>query len=66
MNRDSAWALAGSVCSADPSEFEVRRERRIPRLWRGDAPCPVDLSLSHHGELVGFACDTKESLDGAV
>ena len=56
-----AEALGG-----DPSEFEVRRERRIPRLWRRDAPCPVDLSLSHHGQLVGFACDTKESVDGAL
>jgi phosphopantetheinyl transferase (holo-ACP synthase) len=47
-----------AALAADPGEFEVRRERRIPMLWRGDRPCDLDLSLSHHGELVGFACAT--------
>jgi hypothetical protein len=56
--RKLAVTQIAAALGAEPSEFEVRRERRIPKLWRGDRPCDLDLSLSHHGELVGFACAT--------
>ena len=53
-----ALTRIAAALGADPSEFEVRRERRIPKLWRLGRPCHLDLSLSHHGGLVGFACAT--------
>lgn len=40
----------------DSAELSVRREQRIPRLWRAGRPFDCDLSLSHHGALVAFAC----------
>lgn len=36
--------------------LHIEREGRIPRLWIGDNPANVDLSLSHHGRFVAFAC----------
>lgn len=53
-----ALTQIAAALGAEPSEFEVRRERRIPKLWRLGRPCDLDLSLSHHGGLVGFACAT--------
>ncbi len=41
------------------ADLEVRKRERIPELWLADEPLPVDLSLSHHGELVAFACALK-------
>ncbi len=38
------------------ADLEVRKRERIPELWLADEPLPVDLSLSHHGELAAFAC----------
>lgn len=40
----------------DVSELAIRREGRVPALWLGDRRAPADLSLSHHGALVAFAC----------
>jgi len=49
-----------------PSELEVRRRGRVPFLWlRGEA-APVDLSLSHHGRWLGFACEIDPAVSGAV
>jgi phosphopantetheinyl transferase (holo-ACP synthase) len=38
-------------------ELEVRRRGRIPYLWLNGKPAPVDLSLSHHGGWLAFACE---------
>lgn len=38
-------------------ELEVRRRGRIPFLWLRGKPAPVDLSLSHHGGWLAFACE---------
>jgi len=39
------------------SELEVRRRGRIPYLCLHGEPVDADLSLSHHGEWLGFACE---------
>ena len=41
----------------DPAELEVRRRGRVPFLWVSGCPAAVDLSLSHHGDWLGFACE---------
>ncbi|MEE3330429.1 MAG: 4'-phosphopantetheinyl transferase superfamily protein [Myxococcota bacterium] len=41
--------------SAD--ELEVRRRGRVPFLWLRGRPAPIDLSLSHHGGWLAFACE---------
>jgi phosphopantetheinyl transferase (holo-ACP synthase) len=38
------------------ADLEIRKQGRVPQLWLGGEPLPADLSLSHHGELVAFAC----------
>jgi phosphopantetheinyl transferase (holo-ACP synthase) len=41
---------------AEERDLAFVREGRVPRLhWRG-SPAPVDVSLSHHGRFVAFAC----------
>jgi hypothetical protein len=40
---------------AQPEEIEIRREQRIPRVYRAGRPADVDLSLSHHGALIAWA-----------
>jgi phosphopantetheinyl transferase (holo-ACP synthase) len=42
------------------SELEVRRQGRVPVLWLRGARAPVDLSLSHHGDWLGFACEIEQ------
>ena len=44
-------------------DLEVRKRERIPELWLADEPLPVDLSLSHHGELAAFACTTDRAFN---
>jgi phosphopantetheinyl transferase (holo-ACP synthase) len=39
------------------AELSIEREGRIPRLVLRGRPAGADLSLSHHGGLVGFACE---------
>ncbi len=52
----------------DSTELEIRRESRIPYLMRAGQRAGLDLSLSHHGQCVGFACtpsvlaEAKEAL----
>ena len=36
--------------------LEVRRAGRVPFLWQSGRRLPADLSLSHHGDWLGFAC----------
>jgi phosphopantetheinyl transferase (holo-ACP synthase) len=40
-----------------PDALEVRRRGRVPYLWLNGKPAPVDLSLSHHGGWLAFACE---------
>ena len=47
-------------------DLEVRKRGRIPELWLCDKPLAVDLSLSHHGELVAFACALESRSANAV
>ncbi|MCG8590499.1 MAG: 4'-phosphopantetheinyl transferase superfamily protein [Proteobacteria bacterium] len=59
VRRFGIEAIARAV-GARAGEFSIVREGRIPKLvWR-DRPAPADLSLSHHGELVAFACSLKD------
>ena len=47
-------------------DLQVRKRERIPELWLGDEPLPVDLSLSHHGGLVAFACVLESQPENVV
>ena len=47
--------LAGHL-GAEVRDLEVRKRGRLPELWLGGTPARVLLSLSHHGDWVGFAC----------
>ena len=49
-----------------PSELEVRRRGRIPFLWLRGELAPVDLSLSHHGNWLGFACEIEPAAAGGA
>jgi len=48
------------------SDLEVRRRGRVPHLWLRGEPAPVDLSLSHHGDWLGFACEFDFAEVGAT
>jgi phosphopantetheinyl transferase (holo-ACP synthase) len=39
-----------------PSDLAIHREARIPALWVHGRRSGADLSLSHHGRFVAFAC----------
>ena len=43
----------------EAEEVEVRRDGRVPRLWVADRPAAADVSLSHHGDWLGFACELR-------
>ena len=48
--------------ATDPQRLRVVRRDRIPHLVVGEAdaaPRTLDLSLSHHGRFVAFACDLE-------
>jgi len=42
---------------ARPEDLQIRRVGRVPVLFHRGDPAPVDLSLSHHGRFVAFACE---------
>jgi hypothetical protein len=48
--------LAGLLGRA-PEALAVEKRGRIPVLSVGGAPAPADLSLSHHGRFVAYACE---------
>jgi hypothetical protein len=58
---DAARALAvrrlARRLDARPETLRIGRRGRIPTLEIGGVPAGVDLSLSHHGRFVAFACD---------
>jgi phosphopantetheinyl transferase (holo-ACP synthase) len=41
----------------DAAALEIRKSGRIPELWIDGERAVADLSLSHHGDVVGFACE---------
>ena len=41
---------------AAENAFRIKKRGRIPFLWFRDREAAADLSLSHHGSLVAFAC----------
>jgi phosphopantetheinyl transferase (holo-ACP synthase) len=45
------------ILGVDADELEIRRRGRIPELWIGGVRAEADLSLSHHGTVVAFACE---------
>ena len=55
-----AFALQGLAPLFGTADLSIRREHRIPVLVRGAHPLPCDLSLSHHGRYVAFACELRE------
>jgi phosphopantetheine--protein transferase-like protein len=38
------------------SSIEIRTVGRVPELWLDDVPAGANLSLSHHGDWIAFAC----------
>ena len=40
-------------------DLEIRKRGRVPELWLRGAQAPADLSLSHHGAVVAFACEVE-------
>lgn len=49
----------------DPGAIEIRKAGRVPELFVDGSPAPADLSLSHHGDVVGFACEIFEARRGS-
>ncbi len=45
----------------DTGAIEIRKRDRLPELFVGGVRAPADLSLSHHGQVVGFACEIFEA-----
>lgn len=51
-----------SQCLGVPrEELAITRRARIPTLLRNGQSTDIDLSLSHHGRLVAFACEVEGS-----
>jgi phosphopantetheinyl transferase (holo-ACP synthase) len=44
------------VLGVSPERLTIQRDGRVPVLWIDGAPGAADLSLSHHGRFVSFAC----------
>ena len=66
--RRLALMAARALLQAPEQELEIRREGRIPRVYRCGAPAPLDLSLSHHGAVVAFvlvATSEQRQVDAA-
>ena len=58
--RALARGVAAALLGADAEELEIVRDGRVPRLLRRGAPCPVALSLSHHGRFAACAVALAE------
>jgi len=48
-----------SLIGASPDDLEVEKEGRIPVLLAHGERSGIDLSLSHHGRFVAFACELE-------
>lgn len=49
-------ATLARVLGLPPDDLAIRRDGRIPTLWLRGRRSLADLSLSHHGRFVAFAC----------
>jgi len=54
--RNVARAALGSLIELPPSQIQVVSDRGIPVAGWQNRRLPVDLSLSHHGRFVAWAC----------
>lgn len=58
---EAARGLAAEELAAalgvDEGSIEIRKRGRVPELYVDGVRAQADLSLSHHGEIVGFACE---------
>lgn len=54
--RELALAVIASRLQLSRARLRIVRTDRIPRLLVGDRTLAAQLSLSHHGSYVGFAC----------
>ena len=54
--------LAQRLC-VPPDVLSITRRGRIPTLLIGGESTDIDLSLSHHGRLIAFACEVDSSLN---
>lgn len=57
--RRFAMAEIAHCLGSSPESLEIRKRGRVPELWR-EGRQVADLSLSHHGNVVGFACALDE------
>ncbi len=54
--RDLARSVLAKRLGSAVGDIEFRRDERIPELWCRGTATRAPLSLSHHGDLVAFAC----------
>ena len=59
--RSLATRQLAVVFGVDEGAIEIRKQGRIPEIFVGGMRAPTDLSLSHHGGVVGFACEILEA-----
>ena len=59
--RSLATRRLAVALGVDESAIEIRKQGRIPEIFIGGVRAPADLSLSHHGGVVGFACEILEA-----
>ncbi len=59
--RRLAGRRMASLLEVPEETIEIRKRGRIPELWVSGEPSvpPSLLSLSHHGDVVGFACEVS-------
>jgi phosphopantetheinyl transferase (holo-ACP synthase) len=54
--RRLAIATLSPLLGVEPEHLAIHRDGRIPTLWIRGTRSAADLSLSHHGRFVAFAC----------
>ena len=54
--RNFACERLGQALELPTDALQIRTEGRVPHLWLSERPATADLSLSHHGEWMAFAC----------
>jgi phosphopantetheinyl transferase (holo-ACP synthase) len=63
--RAFACAELAGVFGTAPAALSILKQGRIPVLWIAGAPASADLSLSHHGRFVAYACELGEAARAA-
>lgn len=69
--RQLAARRLGALLGLAPEAIAIRRDGRVPVLWIDGRGSAADLSLSHHGRFVSFACalpvaDAPRSMRGRL